>query len=85
VGTAVLAGLALGLAAVELPTTRSMLATTIVVRGPTDVRSVLVGDTFKAGGTSIRLHGIDAPELKQSCDGWAAGEAARHGSISTST
>jgi endonuclease YncB( thermonuclease family) len=27
-------------------------------------RSVLDG-----GGTSIRLHGIDAPELKQTCDG----------------
>ena len=77
-GIAVLAGLALGLAAVELPTTRSVPAQTIVVRGPPDVRSVLDGDTFKAGGTSIRLHGIDAPELKQTCDGWAAGEAARH-------
>ncbi len=72
-----LAGLALGLAAVAFPTTRSVPRETIVLRGPPDVRSVLDGDTFKAGGTSIRLHGIDAPELKQTCDGWAAGEAAR--------
>jgi endonuclease YncB( thermonuclease family) len=78
VGIAMLAGLALGLAAVDLPTTRSVSRETIVVRGPSDVRSVLDGDTFKAGATSIRLHGIDAPELKQTCDGWAAGEAARH-------
>jgi endonuclease YncB( thermonuclease family) len=26
------------------------------------------GDSFKAGTTEIRLHGIDAPEYRQSCD-----------------
>lgn len=57
VGTAVLSGLALGLAAVDLPTTRSVPREAIVVRGPPDVRSVLDGDTFTAGGTSIRLRG----------------------------
>jgi endonuclease YncB( thermonuclease family) len=36
------------------------------------------GDTFRMGGESIRVHGIDAPELKQRCaDGWRAGEAAQ--------
>lgn len=39
---------------------------------------VLDGDTFKVGGRSIRLEGIDAPELRQTCaDGWKAGEEAR--------
>ena len=72
-----LAGLALGLAAWEAPTTRSVPSETIVLRGSPDVRSIIDGDTFKVGDRSIRLHGIDAPELAQTCDGWAAGEAAR--------
>ena len=39
---------------------------------------VLDGDTLRVGSESIRLQGIDAPELRQTCsDGWAAGEAAR--------
>ena len=39
------------------------------------------GDTFTIGGQSIRLHGVDAPELNQTCirDGkeWRCGEASR--------
>jgi endonuclease YncB( thermonuclease family) len=32
------------------------------------------GDTLKMNGTTYRLWGIDAPELKQTCDnGWQAG------------
>ena len=77
VGIAVLAGLTLGLAAWEVPMTRSVPSETIVLRGSPDVRSIIDGDTFKVGDRSIRLHGIDAPELAQTCDGWAAGEAAR--------
>jgi Staphylococcal nuclease homologue len=50
-GIAMLAGLAFGLAAVDLPTTRSVPRETIVMRGPSDVRSVLDDNTFKAGGT----------------------------------
>lgn len=29
--------------------------------------AVVDGDTFRVGGTSVRLHGIDAPEQKQPC------------------
>ena len=75
---ALLAGTALGLAIPEPPTTRSMPAETVVLPGSRDVRSIIDGDTFKAGNQSIRLHGIDAPELAQTCEGWAAGEAARN-------
>ena len=40
--------------------------------------AVVDGDTFRIGRETIRLEGIDAPELRQACaDGWQAGEAAR--------
>jgi endonuclease YncB( thermonuclease family) len=35
------------------------------------------GDTIGIGATSIRLHGIDAPEMKQQCGDWPAGELAQ--------
>lgn len=40
--------------------------------------SVVDGDTFRVNGAAIRLHGIDAPEQKQTCThadgtGWACG------------
>ena len=40
--------------------------------------TVVDGDTLRIAGEQIRLHGIDAPELQQTCsDGWHAGDAAR--------
>jgi len=38
---------------------------------------VIDGDTLKLNGTTYRLHGIDAPELKQTCAGWPAGALAK--------
>lgn len=50
-----------------------------IVAGPVlDGQSIIDGDTLRIGGQSIRLHGIDAPELRQTCaDGWNAGAEAR--------
>lgn len=51
-------------------------------RAPTlsGVARVIDGDTMTIGGTTIRLHGIDAPESAQSCTRktgtWACGAAA---------
>lgn len=43
-----------------------------------DGHSVVDGDTLRINGQRIRLYGIDAPELDQTCaDGWPAGEMAR--------
>ncbi len=41
----------------------------------------LDGDTLQVGDTRLRLHGIDAPELRQTCEGsdgeaWACGRRA---------
>lgn len=38
---------------------------------------VIDGDTIKFNGTTYRLHGIDAPELRQDCLGWPAGALAK--------
>ncbi len=44
---------------------------------------VIDGDTIKQGKTRIRLYGIDAPELKQKCEGkngkkWDCGQVAKN-------
>lgn len=44
---------------------------------------VIDGDTLAVDGDRLRLHGIDAPELDQTCrdergETWACGQAARH-------
>jgi endonuclease YncB( thermonuclease family) len=40
-----------------------------IVLGPTQTSNyqAIDGDSFKAGETEIRLHGIDAPEYRQTC------------------
>ncbi|MBT8005326.1 MAG: thermonuclease family protein [Rhodospirillales bacterium] len=46
----------------------------------TGVPKIIDGDTLRIGNTRIRLHGIDAPEAKQTCnvDGkeWRCGQEA---------
>jgi len=58
----------------------SFLIALLVPSLPALGQEVVDGDTIKLGGATYRLHGIDAPELTQSCaDGWPAGrEASRH-------
>jgi len=44
---------------------------------PVAAQSVVDGDTIKLNGTTYRLSGIDAAEIRQTCvDGWAAGREA---------
>jgi endonuclease YncB( thermonuclease family) len=43
---------------------------------PAQAQTVVDGDTLKLNGKTFRLHGIDAPELSQTCEGWLAGEYA---------
>jgi endonuclease YncB( thermonuclease family) len=46
---------------------------------PASAQTVPDGNTITVGATTVRLWGIDAPDIRQTCDdGWAAGqEAAR--------
>ena len=39
----------------------------LVVADITGIPRVIDGDTLEIAGERIRLHGIDAPELKQTC------------------
>lgn len=34
---------------------------------------VIDGDSLKIDGHAFRLHGVDAPELRQTCGGWLVG------------
>lgn len=49
----------------------------LVLGQPGAAQVVVDGDTIELKGATFRLHGIDAPELRQVCaDGWPAGRAA---------
>jgi endonuclease YncB( thermonuclease family) len=55
-----------------------IVVTALVLGPPATGQTVVDGDTIDLKGTIFRLHGIDAPELRQVCaDGWPAGRAAR--------
>ena len=46
------------------------------------VTRIVDGDTIYAGSTSIRIHGIDAPEIRQTCENssgsaWSCGQYAK--------
>ena len=52
------------------------------LQGEVSVTRVSDGDSLRSGRLKIRLHGIDAPELRQSCTAatgasWPCGKAAR--------
>lgn len=45
---------------------------------PVAAQTVVDGDTIKLNGTTLRLWGIDAPEMAQTCGDWSAGVAATY-------
>ena len=60
----------------------SVLGGEVLAAGLTGTARIVDGDTIWIGGTKIRLHGIDAPESKQSCHK-ADGSEYRCGEAST--
>ncbi|THH35810.1 thermonuclease family protein [Aliishimia ponticola] len=44
-----------------------LLAAPVLASDPTGRIRVVDGDTLKVGGVTVRLHGIDAPEMDQTC------------------
>ena len=44
-----------------------ILSISVAVADGTSKSRVIDGDTIWIGDTKIRLHGIDAPEMKQTC------------------
>jgi endonuclease YncB( thermonuclease family) len=90
IGTALLgAGLLVGAGALLLPAGAVRHGAVEAVRAAADgadawlaeqpvsgAATVSDGDTLRIGAVKIRLFGIDAPELSQTCGGWACGSAA---------
>ena len=74
---AILAGLALAVAVWQAAEPWLFPGPVIVSGRVLDGQSVVDGDTLRVAGQPIRLYGIDAPELRQRCEGWPAGEEAR--------
>lgn len=66
--------------AVQLASATALTLSQVVVVSPAFSQSrpeVIDGDTLRLNGITWRLHGIDAPEAKQTCaDGWWAGQEA---------
>jgi len=57
--------------------TRALVLALALLATPALAQTITDGDTIKQAGLTYRLHGIDAPELKQECpDGWPAGRMA---------
>ena len=79
-----LAVLSLTVAGLTLNGPRPAVAETtpFSISGDVTVTKVSDGDSLRSGKLKIRLHGIDAPELKQTCqdahgDDWPCGKASR--------
>ena len=79
-----LALLSLTIAGLTLDEPRPAVAETapFAISGEVTVTKVSDGDSLRSGKLKIRLHGIDAPELKQTCknadgDDWSCGKASR--------
>ncbi len=53
----------------------SLATSSLAAPSLSDVR-VVDGDTLKIGDQSYRIHGIDAPEIGQTCGPWACGKDA---------
>jgi len=55
-----------------------MLSALLLLAEPAAAQTAVDGDTIKMDGRLYDLHGIDAPEMAQTCiDGWPAGFEAR--------
>jgi endonuclease YncB( thermonuclease family) len=53
-----------------------VIAAILLLSAPTVAQTLVDGDTLRVGGTTYRLYGIDAPETKQRCGEYPAGELA---------
>lgn len=73
--------LAFALSTLSGPATGLADDRSFAISGEVEVTRVVDGDSLRSGPLKIRLHGIDAPERKQTCkteggDDWPCGSAA---------